>query len=214
MKKILLTGFEAFGGEAINPSWEVVKRLEGHRSDQTIFITQLPCVFGLSLEKLYEKIDEIQPDLVICLGQAGGRASISVEKVAINWNDARIPDNQQNQPIDTAVVENAPLAYFTSLPCKAMVKAMQEAGLPASLSLSAGSYVCNHVMFGLLHHLALHYPRCKGGFIHIPYLPEQVASQANMPSMSLESLEKGLKVAIETALKVDEDLAISTGQIC
>lgn len=214
MKKILLTGFEPFGGESINPSWEVVKLLEKQTENYQIIAQQLPCVFGLSLKTLYEKIDEIRPDIVICIGQAGGRSDISIERVAINLNDASIPDNQGNQPIDTPIVTNAPNAYFSSLPCKAMVQAVKNNGIPASISLSAGSYVCNHAMFGLLHHLAEHHPHCRGGFIHIPYLPEQGVHHRNVPTMSLDTLKQGILIAVEAALETTQDIQVIGGQVC
>ena len=211
MKKVLITGFEPFGGESINPSWEVAKILA---KQPHIDAVQLPCVFDRSLDVLREKIQALQPDVVICIGQAGGRSSIEIERVAINLNDASIPDNQGNQPIDTAIVPHAPAAYFTTLPAKAMVQAVKNAGVPASLSLSAGSYVCNHVMFGLLHFLAENFPQTRGGFIHIPFLPEQGVQHRNAPTMALDTLVKGLNIAVETALHTEHDLQIAGGAIC
>lgn len=211
MKKVLITGFEPFGGENINPSWEVAKILA---KQPHIDAVQLPCVFDRSLDVLREKIQALQPDAVICIGQAGGRSSIEIERVAINLNDASIPDNQGNQPIDTAIVPHAPAAYFTTLPAKAMVQAVKNAGVPASLSLSAGSYVCNHVMFGLLHFLAENFPQTRGGFIHIPFLPEQGVQHRNAPTMALDTLVKGLNIAVETALHTEHDLQIAGGSIC
>lgn len=211
MKKVLITGFEPFGGESINPSWEVAKILA---KQPHIDAVQLPCVFDRSLDVLREKIQAFQPDVVICIGQAGGRSSIEIERVAINLNDASIPDNQGNQPIDTAIVPHAPAAYFTTLPAKAMVQAVKNAGVPASLSLSAGSYVCNHVMFGLLHFLAENFPQTRGGFIHIPFLPEQGVQHRNAPTMALNTLVKGLNIAVETALHTEHDLQIVGGAIC
>ncbi|QIM64084.1 pyroglutamyl-peptidase I [Frederiksenia canicola] len=211
MKKVLITGFEPFGGENINPSWEVAKILA---KQPHIDAVQLPCVFDRSLDVLREKIQTLQPDVVICIGQAGGRSSIEIERVAINLNDASIPDNQGNQPIDTAIVPHAPAAYFTTLPAKAMVQAVKNAGVPASLSLSAGSYVCNHAMFGLLHFLAENFPQTRGGFIHIPFLPEQGVQHRNAPTMALDTLVKGLNIAVETALHTEHDLQIVGGAIC
>lgn len=211
MKKVLITGFEPFGGENINPSWEVAKILA---KQPHIDAVQLPCVFDRSLDVLREKIQALQPDVVICIGQAGGRSSIEIERVAINLNDASIPDNQGNQPIDTAIVPHAPAAYFTTLPAKAMVQAVKNAGVPASLSLSAGSYVCNHAMFGLLHFLAENFPQTRGGFIHIPFLPEQGVQHRNAPTMALDTLVKGLNIAVETALNTEHDLQIAGGAIC
>lgn len=214
MKKVLLTGFEPFGGEAINPSWEVVKRLEKTTDQYQILAKQLPCVFDRSLDYLYRFIEDINPDIVICVGQAGGRAEICIERIAINLNDATIPDNQGNQPIDTPVITQAPHAYFSTLPNKAMVNKMREAGIPTSLSLSAGSYVCNHTMFGLLHYLHLTQRSCLAGFIHIPYLPEQGVFHRNMPTMSLEILMKGIDIAIQTALSTERDIHIPLGAVC
>lgn len=211
MKKVLVTGFEPFDNENINPSWEVAKILGQQPHIEAV---QLPCVFDLSLQILQQKILEIRPDIVICIGQAGGRAAITVERVAINLNDASIPDNQGNQPIDTAVVEGAPAAYFSTLPCKAMVQAMKKAGVPSSLSLSAGTYVCNHTMFGLLHFLAAHLPNCRGGFVHIPYLPEQGVKHRDVPTMALDTLVTGLNLALQVALETVEDLHISGGTTC
>lgn len=211
MKKVLITGFEPFGGENINPSWEVAKILA---KQPHIDAVQLPCVFDRSLDVLREKIQALQPDVVICIGQAGGRSSIEIERVAINLNDASIPDNQGNQPIDTAIVPHAPAAYFATLPAKAMVQAVKNAGVPASLSLSAGSYVCNHAMFGLLHFLAENFPQTRGGFIHIPFLPEQGVQHRNAPTMALDTLVKGLNIAVETALHTEHDLQIVGGAIC
>ena len=211
MKKVLITGFEPFGGESINPSWEVAKILAKQPHIEAV---QLPCVFDRSLDVLREKIQALRPDVVICIGQAGGRSSIEIERVAINLNDASIPDNQGNQPIDTDIVPHAPAAYFTTLPAKAMVQAVKNAGVPASLSLSAGSYVCNHVMFGLLHFLAENFPQTRGGFIHIPFLPEQGVQHRNAPTMALDTLVKGLNIAVETALHTEHDLQIVGGAIC
>lgn len=166
MQKVLITGFEPFGGERVNPSWEVVKQLNDMElSGARIIARQLPCVFGAALEALNEAIDDVQPVMVLAIGQAGGRTDITLERVAINIDDARIADNQGQQPIDEPIVENGPAAYFSTLPVKAMVEAMREAGIPASVSQTAGTYVCNHVMYGLLHRLSKQ-QAIKGGFIH------------------------------------------------
>nr|WP_207626851.1 pyroglutamyl-peptidase I [Photorhabdus stackebrandtii] len=208
----MITAFEPFGGETTNPSWESVRRLQDQQlSGVHIETRQLPCVFNTSLTCLYAAIDEIQPELVIAVGQAGGRPDITVERVAINVNDARIPDNQGNQPIDTPIVPEGPAAYFSTLPIKAIANSLQVAGIPASISQSAGTYVCNHVMYGLLHHLALTNPKVRGGFIHIPYLPEQAVKHPGAPSMALETITTSLKIAINQALKNREDIVISGG---
>ncbi|KFK95133.1 MULTISPECIES: pyroglutamyl-peptidase I [unclassified Serratia (in: enterobacteria)] len=211
MQKVLITGFEPFGGERVNPSWEVVKQLDEREvAGVRVVARQLPCVFGEALTALNAAIDELQPVLVLAIGQAGGRVDITLERVAINVDDARIPDNRGQQPIDQAIVEHGPAAYFSTLPIKAMVSAMREAGIPASVSQTAGTYVCNHVMYGLLHRLS-EQPAVKGGFIHIPYLPEQAAFHPGEPSMAAENVLLALELAILIALQVEDDLKVVGG---
>lgn len=197
MKKVMITGFEPFNGETINPSWEVAKYFE---QSPHIYPVKLPCVFDLALTHLYKQITTIQPDIIICLGQSAGNTDISVECIAINLNDASIPDNQGNQPIDHVIIQDAPLAYASTLPCKAIVQSIKNNGIPASLSYSAGTYVCNHVMYGLLHFLQQHYPECRGGFIHIPLLLEQAVHRKNAPTMALDTLTKAITIAIDMTL--------------
>ncbi|HIH9401809.1 TPA: pyroglutamyl-peptidase I [Yersinia enterocolitica] len=214
MKSVLITGFEPFGGERVNPSWEVVKQLNDLMlGGVKVVARQLPCAFGEALTALNAAIDEIQPVLVLAIGQAGGRADISIERVAINVDDARIADNLGNQPIDQPIVENGPVAYFTRLPIKAMVQGIREAGIPASVSQTAGTYVCNHVMYGLLHRLHQTNDEIKGGFIHIPYLPEQAVNHPGAPSMSAHSVVIALELAISIALQIDHDSHIAGGAI-
>ncbi|VXC58063.1 Pyrrolidone-carboxylate peptidase [Enterobacterales bacterium 8AC] len=211
MQKVLITGFEPFGGERVNPSWEVVKQLDQREvAGARVVARQLPCVFGEALTVLNAAIDESQPVLVLAVGQAGGRVDITLERVAINVDDARIPDNQGQQPIDQAIVQQGPVAYFSTLPIKAMVNALREAGIPASVSQTAGTYVCNHVMYGLLHRLAGQ-QAVKGGFIHIPYLPEQAAFHPGAPSMAAQTLLIALELAILVALQVEQDLKVAGG---
>ena len=211
MRHILVTGFEPFGGETINPSWEVVKQLEGMIIDDCRVVTrQLPCVFGESLTVLNAAIDELNPAVVIAVGQAGGRVDITVERVGINVDDARIPDNRGQQPIDVAIVPGGPAAWFSSLPIKAMVAAMREKGIPASVSQTAGTFVCNHVMYGLLHKIGEN-AEIKGGFIHIPYLPEQAAAHAGAPSMAAQTVKDALEIAITVALRQDCDINVVGG---
>lgn len=211
MRRILVTGFEPFGGETINPSWEVVKQLEGMIIDDCRVVTrQLPCVFGESLTVLNAAIDELNPAVVIAVGQAGGRVDITVERVGINVDDARIPDNRGQQPIDVAIVPDGPAAWFSSLPIKAMVAAMREKGIPASVSQTAGTFVCNHVMYGLLHKIGEN-AEMKGGFIHIPYLPEQAAAHAGAPSMAAQTVKDALEIAITVALRQDSDINVVGG---
>ena len=211
MRHILVTGFEPFGGETINPSWEVVKQLAGMIIDDCRVVTrQLPCVFGESLTVLNAAIDELNPAVVIAVGQAGGRVDITVERVGINVDDARIPDNRGQQPIDVAIVPGGPAAWFSSLPIKAMVVAMREKGIPASVSQTAGTFVCNHVMYGLLHKIGEN-AEIKGGFIHIPYLPEQAAAHAGAPSMAAQTVKDALEIAITVALRQDCDINVVGG---
>ncbi len=211
MRTVLITGFEPFDGEAVNPSWEVVSRLDNAIiGGCRVVARQLPCVFGEALIELNAAIDSLSPTLVLSVGQAGGRTDISVERVAINVDDARIPDNRGNQPVDTPIVANGPAAWFSSLPIKAIVSALRDAGVPASVSQTAGTFVCNHVMYGLLHKLS-GLPEAKGGFIHIPYLPQQAAAHPGAPSMAAETVRQGLELAIATALQVENDIPITGG---
>lgn len=212
MKTVLLTGFEPFGGEAINPSWEVAKALDGQIIGNAKVVAKcLPCVFGDSLERLADYIIDTQPDIVISLGQAGGRSDITPERVAINLDDARIPDNRGAQPLDRPIVEGGETAYFTTLPIKAIVEALRAAGIPASVSYTAGTFVCNHVFYGL-QRLAISHGIAKSGFIHIPYLPEQAAKpmgqtgQTAQPSMAFDTLVNGIKLAIDTVVTTDQDI--------
>lgn len=211
MDTVLITGFEPFGGETVNPSWEVVKQLEGLNIDNCRVVTrQLPCVFGESLTVLNAAIDELEPCVVIAVGQAGGRVDVTVERVAINVDDARIPDNRGQQPVDVAIVPDGPAARFSALPIKAMVAAMREKGIPASVSQTAGTFVCNHVMYGLLNKISAK-PGVKGGFIHIPYLPEQAAAHAGAPSMAVQTVKDALEIAITVALRQASDIKVAGG---
>ncbi len=214
MKKILVTGFDPFGGEAINPATESVKQLPDEILGVQILKREIPTVFDRSIEVLYGILKEEQPDVVICVGQAGGRPNITVERIAINQDDARIPDNDGKQPIDRTIFEEGPAAYFSTLPIKAMVRDMKEAGIPAAVSNTAGTFVCNHIMYGALHYAALHQPSLKAGFVHIPYLPMQTVDKPTMPSMSRDEIVKGLTTLIKTAIQVEEDVKETGGAVC
>ncbi|MGO4392108.1 pyroglutamyl-peptidase I [Variovorax sp. M-6] len=213
--KVLLTGFEPFEQEPINPSWEAVRALDGWRLEGgVVHARRISCVFATALRELDAAIDELQPQLVLAIGQAGGRSEITPERVAINIDDGRICDNAGCQPIDVPVVAGAPAAYFSSLPIKAMVRDLRAAGIPAAVSNTAGTFVCNHLFFGLMHRIATRpVTAMRGGFIHIPYLPEQVARLPGQPSMALETVVAGLRIAISTALSVREDVRESGGQL-
>ncbi|MES2900698.1 MAG: pyroglutamyl-peptidase I [Pseudomonadota bacterium] len=209
-KTVLLTGFEPFNQEPINPAWEAVRALEGWAGEGfTVQVRQLPCVFGEAIGAVREAITQLQPDVVIAVGQAGGRVDLSVERVAINIDDAPIMDNAQRQLVDEAVVQGGPVGYFSTLPIKAIVTALRAAGLPASVSQSAGSFVCNHVFYGLMHHTA-GLP-LRAGFIHIPFLPEQAARFPGAPSMALSEMVRGLKLAVEISVGVAEDSRVVGG---
>ncbi len=197
MRKLLLTGFEPFGGESINPAVEAVHRLQGRViGSYEVIGLELPTVFGQSMERLLSGIEETEPEVVIALGQAGGRRGISFERIAVNLSDAAIDDNAGNRPVDVPVVPEGPAAYWTTLPVRRMADRLQVEGIPASLSLSAGTFVCNHLFYGLMHHLAVSGKPIRGGFIHIPYLPEQAERHPGAPSMALEQLVAGLELAI------------------
>ncbi|WP_395350291.1 pyroglutamyl-peptidase I [Variovorax sp. UC122_21] len=212
---VLLTGFEPFGGEAINPSWEAVRALDGWtHAGAVVHARQMPCVFGAAIDSLAAAMDELKPRLVLCIGQAGGRAEVTPERVAINVDDGRIADNAGRQPVDAPVVVEGPAAYFSTLPIKAMVRDLRAAGVPASVSNTAGTFVCNHIFYGLMHQLAEHaQPGVRGGFIHIPYLPEQAANFPGAPSMALATLVEALRIAVRTALEVERDIAETGGQL-
>ena len=200
MAGVLITGFEPFGGETVNPSWEVVKQLDGMIiRGQQVVAKQLPCVFGEALTVLKAALETYQPRLTIAVGQAGGRVDITVERVAINVDDARIPDNKGQQPIDEPIVANGPAACFSTLPIKAIVSALRQQGIPG-----------NHVMYGLLHQLQGKRGQ-KGGFIHIPYLPEQAAAHPGQASMSVATVRAALETAIAVALEQDDDVKIGGG---
>jgi pyroglutamyl-peptidase len=204
-KTVLLTGFEPFNGAAINPSWEAVRALDGWSGPGfAVVARQLPCVFGTALDVLRESIAGVKPDIVIAVGQAGGRSEISLERVAINVDDASIRDNAGNQPVDTPVAADGPAAYFTTLPVKAIVKALRLRGFPSGVSQTAGTFVCNHVFYGLMHQTVGQ--SVKAGFIHVPFLPEQAADRPERPpSMALRDIVDALRIAVEVAVVTETD---------
>lgn len=213
--KILITGFTPFGGEAINPSFEAVKVLPDKIDQAEIVTVEIPTVFHESIEILDEAIVVNQPDIVICVGQAGGRFDITVERVAINIDDARIADNNGNQPIDEIIFSDGQPAYFANVPIKAMVEKIREAGIPASVSNSAGTFVCNHLMYGLLYIIDKKYPNLRGTFIHVPFIPMQVVDKYNAPSMELSLITKALRLAVQAAIENDtDDIKAPLGTLC
>lgn len=211
MKKLLLTAFAPFDGERINPALEAVKLVKDKIGNLLIVKLEVPTVFGKSIDTVREAIERERPDFVLSIGQAGGRAEITPERVAINLDDARIPDNEGNQPIDESVFPDGENAYFSTLPVKAMVEAIRKEGLPSSLSNSAGTYVCNHLMYGVLYYLDKR-PGIKAGFIHVPYIPEQTKNKKEMPALELSEIVRGLEAAI-TAIAINgTDKMLAYGQ--
>ena len=211
--RILLTGFEPFGGDPINPSALVCRALHGQRlAHATVHAVELPCVFGRALQVLDEALAAHSPVLVLALGLAAGRGEISVERVAINIDDARIPDNAGVQPVDVPVVAGGPAAWFSTLPVKAIVAALRQTGLPAGVSQSAGTFVCNHVFYGLQHRLAR--TGVRSGFVHVPLLDTQVAAHPGLPALPLADLVRGVRIALEVGLThVGADARVTGGAV-
>ena len=209
---ILLTGFEPFGGEAANPSWAAARSAAVLLQSEGLDVraVELPCVFGESATVLEDAMARFRPDLVLCAGQAGGRARISLERVAINCDDARIPDNAGNRPVDEPVVRGGPAAYFTSLPVKAALAALTAEQIPAEVSQSAGTYVCNHVFYALMHALRLR-PGTRGGFVHVPYEDAQLPAGSSTPSLPAQQMAAALAVVVRTALATTADLKLAAG---
>ena len=215
MPTILVTGFQPFGGEKINPAWEAIRVLPDSIVGSKVVKLQIPVVFGVGADVVSTAIDHINPDIVLCVGQAGGRAKITPEFVGINYRDARIPDNDGNQPHAQRIAADGPDAYFATLPVRAMTEAMNESGIPAALSYTAGTYVCNDVMYSMLHVLATKYPNARGAFMHVPFATEQATKQpVNTASLPIEVMARGLEVALSVAVKHKIDVTSeSTGTI-
>lgn len=210
--KVLVTGFEPFGGESMNPAFLAVSMLPDRINDAVILKKEIPTAFYESRRVLSDYMKEEQPDLVFCIGQAGGRAGITVEKVAINLAEAGIPDNNGNQPENEPIVEDGNTAYFTNLPIKAMVKQIQKAGIPASISYTAGTYVCNYIFYSLMDEIERNYPSIRGGFIHVPYATNQgVGKNMNTPTMEVTTIARGIEVAIQTAIETKNDIQANAG---
>lgn len=192
MKQLLITGFDPFGGETVNPSWEAVKQLNDTIGNYRLTKLQLPTVFGKAADALLSAAKELQPDAILSIGQASGRKGITPEVIGINLREARIPDNAGNQPVNQPIVPDGPAAYFATAPVREMAAAMQTGGIPCALSYSAGAFVCNDVLYSALHHY--HGTDTRVGFIHVPFLPQQV--KENQPSMTLDEIVQGLTLAI------------------
>ena len=211
--KVLVTGFDPFGGEKLNPALEAIKSLPSEIQGVEVRWLEVPTVFYKSAKILEEEIRIYQPDIVLCIGQAGGRKGLTPERVAINQDDARIPDNEGNQPIDLPIRQDGAPAYFSSLPIKAMVQAIKKEGLPASVSNTAGTFVCNHLMYQALYLVEKKFPHVKAGFMHIPYMMEQVVNRPTTPAMSLVDIRRGIEAAIGAIIEHgDQDLKLVGGE--
>lgn len=211
--KLLLTAFDPFGGQAVNASALAVRQVAGRVGAVEVVKLEVPTVFGRCIDTVADAIAREHPDAVLCVGQAAGRPDLTPERVAINLDDARIPDNEGQQPIDTPIFADGAPAYFSTLPIKAMVQRIRQAGVPASVSNTAGTFVCNHLMYGVLYTLAGQYPGVRGGFLHIPLLPEQAAGCPGTPCLPLEEIVRGLEAAIEAIGGQQADLPLAEGRL-
>ena len=213
--KILVTGFDPFGEDKINPAIEAVKRLDNEIAGAKIVKLEIPTVFGDCAEVVHEAILREKPDYVLNIGQAGGRYALTPERVAINFDDGRIADNKGYQPIARPIHEDGQNAYFTQLPVKAMARAIREIGLPSSVSTTAGTFVCNHIMYQVQYMIDKEFHDLKAGFMHIPYLPEQVVDKPETPCLNLTDDVRGITAAITAIVKMDgkEDLQSIEGHI-
>ncbi|MCI8659058.1 MAG: pyroglutamyl-peptidase I [Lachnospiraceae bacterium] len=212
--KILLTAFDPFGQESVNPALESIKQIPQQIGDIQIIKLAVPTVFYKSIDTVKAAIQKEQPDAVLCIGQAGGQYDLTPERVAINIDDARMKDNEGNQPIDCPIFPDGAPAYFSTLPIKAMVQKIRAAGIPASVSNSAGTFVCNHLMYGLLHTLASHYPHIRGGFMHVPYAPSQVIHLSSpTPCLGIQDIAAGIEAAILAIAENQKDIRTAEGKI-
>ncbi|AEC01686.1 pyroglutamyl-peptidase I [Parasphaerochaeta coccoides] len=210
--KLLLTAFDPFGGEKVNPALEAVKLVADQLDGISVIKVEVPTVFNKSIDTVESAVRKHQPQVVLCIGQAGGRFDVTPERVAINVNDARIPDNEGNQPVDRPIFEDGEPAYFSTLPIKAMVEEMRKAGVPSSVSNTAGTFVCNHLMYGVMYHLAKSHPGVRGGFIHVPFIPNQVIGRPNTPSLALGDIVTALEASIRAIGKNLTDTEVTGGR--
>ncbi len=211
--KVLVTGFDPFGGEPVNPAFEAVKLLPDEIAGAEIIKLEIPTVFSKSGPAVEAGIRKYAPDVVINVGQAGGRSCVTIEQVAVNLAEARIPDNDGGQPSDKPLQEDGEPAYFATIPVKAIVKNIRDHKIPCHISYTAGTYVCNSVMYNVLHMAQKKYPNIRAGFIHVPFAAEQAVEKPNgTPFMSLEMIAKSLEYAVEAAVKNEEDIAGVMGE--
>jgi pyroglutamyl-peptidase len=210
--KALITGFDPFGGELVNPAFEAIKNMAEQIELYDIVKLEIPTVFNKSLEVLDRTIEREKPDIVICVGQAGGRFTLSLEYVGINLDEARIPDNEGQIPSGNKIRENGKNAYFSTLPNKAILKMLKDNNVPAAISHTAGTYVCNHLLYGLLYLIENKYPNIRGGFVHVPFLPEQVLDKKNTPFMPLDMMTKGLELIVKSTIMHPEDIDYQIGE--
>lgn len=211
--KVLLTAFDPFGGEPVNPALEAVKLVADKVGDVDVVKLEVPTVFRKSIAAVAAAMEKEKPDAVLCIGQAGGRYDLTPERVAINMDDARIKDNEGNQPIDLPIFEDGAPAYFTNLPIKAMVQAIRKAGVPASVSNTAGTFVCNHLMYGVLYTIAKNYPGMKGGFMHVPFVPSQVVNRPSpAPSLNMKDIAIGIEAALAAIAENETDIVAAEGK--
>jgi pyroglutamyl-peptidase len=213
MPRVLLTAFEPFGGEQVNPSQLAVQRLAAAGLDGVDLCTAfLPVVYYRAAEALRAAIDEHEPDIVVCTGQAGGRFGVTPEKVAVNRNDTAMPDNAGQAPVDEPIVADGPVGYFTGLPVAAIVEALRNAGIPSGVSWTAGAYICNHVFYALMHLIATERPGLRGGFVHVPFVHEQVVRRTDaQPSLSVDEIVAALRITVRTSVDVTEDVPVAVG---
>ena len=199
--KILLTGFEPFGQESLNPSWEAVAEVPDYFENSEVIKVRLPVSFKKATEMLEQAVIMYRPDVALCVGQAGGRFEINIERVAINLADSSKADNDGYCPVDTPLRTDAPDAYFSNLPVKQLVEAVRKAGIPAVVSNSAGAYVCNSVFYTAMHLVHTRHPSMKAGFIHIPYMPCQAVEKTKQPTMAKETVVQALEAIIHTVVE-------------
>lgn len=211
--KILLTAFDPFGGHGVNPALEAIKRIGSQVAGVQVEKVEIPTVFGSAIRTAEEAIQRSQPDAVLCIGLAGGSSALSVERVAINIDDACIPDNEGKQPIDEPIASDGPAALFSTLPIKGMVCTIRKAGLPAEVSNSAGTFVCNHLMYGVLYYIQRNMLDIRAGFMHVPCTPQLTVDQPERPSMALDDIVRGIEAAIQAIASFDADLKVGGGAL-